>query len=667
MTAGAKISLRVGTPLWEHSERLAEVLALVEEFRETVTEVAFFTGFTHPPLPLTVIEQRAETLVAVMPRFRALGVSAGINHLSTIGHLDENLANSLREPWLHLVDISGAVSKSCYCPSDPDVQAYHRRSYAALALAKPDFIWVDDDVRLESHPPSIQLACFCPRCLARFSEETGHAWTREALAAAFSGGACEERLALRRQWLAHNRGVIRDLLALAREAVDTVDPTIPLGLMTGECAYSGMDYPAWAAAMAGEQAIAVKWRPGGGFYTDDRPHDALGKAHSVGRQIGLLPESITDVQYEHENFPYQRLKKSVRLFNAEIAAAIGAGCTGVALNILSAVPTPLIEEFHPLFAAVEARKAFFDDAVTIFGRSACEGVWTACTRDHFAVMQADGDWGRGPMWGGGLWCANELAEIGLPPAYSPEGARVAVVSGDLALDFDRAAWLKLLAGGVLLDVPALTRLHELGLGEYAGFAPAGEQMPDTIEQFTADPLNGRFGGWQRDCRPSFYQEMTYFLRPTAPEAHILARCVDFTPIDLGIVAGAYENALGGRVAVQGYYPWRSLGTLAKASQMKALLRWLSHDTLPAYVDSFVKVALWCRRDPEGCPALLVLNASMDDLEEVRLCIRDVGDHLWSPEGNGVSQGVARVGTDGVYGIYAISEMKAWEPVVLTAR
>ena len=564
------------------------------------------------------------------------------------------------------MDISGAVSRSCYCPSNPDVQEYIRRCYAALAGARPDFIWVDDDVRMESHPQNIQLACFCPRCLARFAAETGRTWTREALAESFSSGTREARLALRRQWLTHNRALIRDLLALIRAAVDGVDQEIPLGLMTGECPYSGLDYPGWTAAMAGERALEVKWRPGGGFYTDDRPLDALAKAHSVGRQIGLLPDTLTDVQYEHENFPYQRLKKSVRLFTAEIAAAIGAGCTGVALNIVGLVPD--LEEYRSLFEATERRKGFFDEAVAIFGRSACEGIWPACTTDHFAAQQADGDWGRGALWGNGLWCANELAEIGLPMSYTAAGARVALLSGDMALDFDRAAWLKLLAGGVLLDVPALARLHELGLGEYAGFAPAGEQMPDTIEEFTDDPLNGRFAGWQRDCRPSFYHEMTYFMQPTAPDARVLARCVDFTPTDLGIVAGAYQNSLGGRVAVQGYYPWHSLGTLAKASQMKALLRWLSGDTLPAYVDSFAKVALWCRRDEEGQLVLLVLNASMDDLDEVRLCVRDAGEMLWAAKMNdymaGTTDIVMRTEIDGAYGVYELGELKAWEAAIV---
>lgn len=662
----AHISLRVGVPFWRQPALRADLLSVLEEYRETVTEVACFTGFTHPPLPLATIEGWAETLAEALPCFRALGMTAGINHLSTIGHLDENLANSLREPWQHLVDISGAVSRSCYCPEDPDMQEYIRRCYTALAAARPDFIWVDDDVRMESHPSSITLACFCPRCLARFAAETGITWTREALASAFNNGTRQARLALRRQWLSHNRAVIGDLLAHIRAAVDAVDPAIALGLMTGECSYSGLDFPGWTAAMAGGRDLAVKWRPGGGFYTDDRPADALAKAHSVGRQIGLLPDALTDVQYEHENFPYQRLKKSVRLFTAEINAAIGAGCTGVALNILGLAPE--LEEYRPLFSAVAARKGFFDEAVALFGRTACEGVWVAGTRDRFAAQQADGDWARAPLWGGGICCADELAEIGLPLAYTAIGSRVTALSGEMVLDFDREAWLKLLAGGVLLDVPALVRLHELGLGEYTGFAPAGEQMPDTIELFTDDPLNGRFAGWQRDCRPSFYQEMTYFLQPTAPEARVLARGIDFTPTDLGPVAGVYTNTLGGRVAVLGYYPWRSLGTLAKASQLKALLRWLSGDTLPAYVDSFAKVTLWCRRDAQGHPALLVLNASMDDLDDVRLYIRDVGDNLWaSKQGDwreGWTEGVARVDTDGVYGVYELPALRAWEAALL---
>ena len=65
--------------------------------------------------------------------------------------------------------------------------------------------------------------------------------------AAFNTGAREARLALRRQWLADNRAVIRDLLGLCA-AVDRVDPAISLGLMTAN-ALQRMDYPAWTARL----------------------------------------------------------------------------------------------------------------------------------------------------------------------------------------------------------------------------------------------------------------------------------------------------------------------------------------------------------------------------------------------------------------------------------
>lgn len=393
----ARISLRVGVGQWLNPQRREELLALVKEYRDTLDEVAFFTGFTHPPLPLGEIQSRAAVLAELLPQFRALGVSTGINHLATIGHLDENLENSLREPWQHLVDFDGSRSASCYCAADPKMQEYIRSCYVALAKAKPDFLWVDDDLRMESHGP-IRYACFCDLCLATFSKETGKPWTRELLVAALRSGSRPERLALRRQWLAHNRAYLRDLLGVIREAVDGVNPTIPLGLMTGETSYSGYGFGDWVPALAGPKNVPVKWRPGGGFYTDDVPGQLLEKAHSTGRQIAMLPASLREIQYEHENFPYQRLKKSVTTFTAEIAAAIGAGCTGAALNCLGIADDPA-DEYRPYFDGVRAQRTFYDKAAATFGRSPCDGAWSAFTREHFAALQADGDWFAAPTWG----------------------------------------------------------------------------------------------------------------------------------------------------------------------------------------------------------------------------------------------------------------------------
>ena len=659
-----RISIRVGVGQWITRKRREELLAFVKEYRDTINEVAFFTGFTHPPLPLAEIESRAAVLAEVLPEFKAPGVTAGINHLATIGHLDENLENSLREPWQHLVDFNGPISASCYCVADPRMQSYLRSCYIALAKAKPDFIWVDDDVRMESHGP-IRFACFCDRCMATFSRESGQPWTRETLVAALGSGPQPERLALRRQWLAHNRAYLKDLLTKIREAVDSVAPSIPLGLMTGETSYSGYGFGDWVPALAGPNKLPVKWRPGGGFYTDEVPTQLLDKAHSAGRQIALLPASLTEIQYEHENFPYQRLKKSVTIFTAEIAAAIGAGCTGAALNCLGIAEDPA-DEYRPYFNGVRARKAFYDKAVATFGRSPCEGVWTAFTRDHFAALQPDGDWFTSPCWGGDMHYCNETAEIGIPLAYSREGARVAALSGDGCLDFSKEDLLTLLAGGLILDVPALARLHELGLGEHAGFAVRGRKEKDTIERFTSDPINARFAGWHRDCRPSFYPEAAWLIEPISPHARPLSEIIDFTPKSFGPASGVFQNRLGGRVAVFGYYPWRSLQSLAKTSQRKSVCRWLSRDKVPAYISSYTKAAIWCRRNRQGRPSILLLNASADALASVSLHCRDA-DRLDVTRIVGQTEELPKTGTDGPYSIFRIPGIGPWEPVLLTTR
>jgi hypothetical protein len=581
-----------------------------------------------------------------------------------MGHCDENLPFSLNEPtWQHLVDLGGAVSPSCYCVADPQVQGYVHRCYKALAGAAPEFIWLDDDLRLENHG-AIAKACFCGYCLADFAEQTGRRWTREELRQAFSAGQAEERLPLRRAWIEHNRRYFQGLSRRVRAAVDEANPTIVLGQMTGEIAYSGYGFDAWAEALAGPREVAVKWRPGGGFYTDDVPLAALDKAHATGRQVACLPPRVTDIQYEHENFPYQVLRKSRTVFTTEMATAIGAGCTGVALNC-TGISTDPLDEYRPYFDSVHAAEAFFHHAVDSFRRSPPEGLWTAFTQDHLATQAPDGDWGPVPSWGASLGAANELAQIGIPLAYAQQGAAVTLLSGNNVLEFDPGQIQALLAGAVVLDGVALQHLERLGLSQLAGFKVGATRVVDVTEVFSADPLNGRFAGWHRDCRPSFWPETSYLLDPISPAARPLATATDFAPATVGLCSGVFENALGGRVAVQGYYPWRSLQSLAKAAQMKALLRWLSRDRLPAYVESFHRVALWCRRDLRGKPALMLVNASLDAAEG--LCVALCGDveRLLVRHLEGRAQTIVRQARRGAYSVFVLPPVGAWQPLLCT--
>jgi hypothetical protein len=159
-----------------------------------------------------------------------------------------------------------------------------------------------------------------------------------------------------------------------------------------------------------------------------------------------------------------------------------------------------------------------------------------------------------------LACLTELTEIGLPPAYGKEGAKIHLFSGDAVHAFSRRELEEMLGQAVLMDGPALRHLQELGLAELAGFEIAGTRERDTLERdtlerFTSDPLNGPHAGWWRDCRPSFWRTDAFLLRPTGPGSRTLAELIDLQQQSHGPVMGVSENRLGGRVAALGYYPW----------------------------------------------------------------------------------------------------------------
>jgi len=662
MQMRSRISLRVSTYFWTSPQRCGELLTLLKNYKGVIDEVAFFTGFTHPPVPLKVIEERAGILEKVIPEFKALGLSSGINHLATFGHLDENLENSLNEPWQRMMDIDGNISKGCYCPLDPDFRKYIAKAYILLAKAKPDFIWIDDDFRMESHGP-VSHCCFCDRCIARFSEETGRTWTRGSLKKSFYSGSIDEQVCLRKKWLEHNRRILSDIASEIRSAVDTVDSSIPLGLMSAELLYGGLGFDRIWKELAGPKNIKVMWRPGGGFYTDYAPLEMLQKAHTIGRQVSWIPQEVCDIQSEIENFPYQKLKKSILVPALECAVYIGAGCTGAALNIFGISSDPF-QEYVPYFEKVKEFRNFYDYEVKAFGRSSCEGIWFAMNRDYYSTLALNSDWFTASPWAG-IGAVNEIAEIGLPLAYSKDGAFVSVLSGDNILSFSKEEILKILSGGVIADARALARLNETGMSEYTGFEVLYLREQDTVEVLTEDEINGDFAGWHRDCRQSFWQETAYVLKPTNNKSRVISEAIDFADKKIGPVGGIFENKLSGRIAVLGYYPWRNFHSLAKTTQMKSIFRWLSKETIPAYIQSFHKIALWCRRDAKGRTCLLLLNASLDRSEKIKVCVCGNIERMTLVRTDCHRELLKSSGRDQGYSVFEIKEMNPWEVVLLT--
>jgi hypothetical protein len=217
-----------------------------------------------------------------------------------------------------------------------------------------------------------------------------------------------------------------------------------------------------------------------------------------------------------------------------------------------------------------------------------------------------------------------LGEIGIPICYDFAGRTATALSRTAPLAFTREQLREIFSGGVLMDVEAWQTMERLGLAGWTGVRAVKGYDVDVHEELSNHPLNGRFAGWSRDCRQSFWKERAWALEPASEKTTALALLRDYGEKELGTGMTAFENELGGRVVVMGLHPWTQVHSLAKSSQMKAIVEWASNGRVPAMVESYSRISMWCRSTTSGKRAIVLLNTSLDPAEPVELRVKAPG-------------------------------------------
>lgn len=666
MLKQAFMSIRVPSERWKDAGQLEELLGLLEKNRNMADSLALFTCFTHSPPPLPAMLELGELLRVRIPEIKQRGFGCGINVLTTIGHHNENLPNSLQGNYTRRTDLDGNVCEGVFCPNDGRfVAEYVVPVYKVMAASDPDYIWVDDDVR-SGHMP-LREDCFCDFCLERFAGAAGARYDRESLSHAFASGTAAQKLKIRKQWLQAKRDTVNRLLATIEQTVHEVNPAIALGFMTGERYSDGYDFDTQANLLKGPSDGKVMWRPGGGFYRDDRPKEMAGKAHEIGRQVALIQPLVTEIQSEIENFNYEALGKSIHVNLAETAVYIAAGCTGAAYNLIN-LYEDIVSEKGALFAALADKRPFYDELVSAQQTEPPLGIYTGWNKDSEAAGALVGD---GLRWPAGARVepsfANELFEIGLPAAYRPDAAGIIFLKGEAPYAFSKEELLGWLSKGVYADGPAIQALNELGFAEYTGFVVEGYHDVDCVERLTADEVNGAESGRRRDCRQSFWKCPCASFAVTGEGARTLAEAIDYSDtVKAACSMGIFDNSLGGRVCASGYYPWNFALGSHKAAQMKSLMLWLSKNTLPAYVSTHHKVNLWVRKNSAGKPVVTMLNQSLDNASGLRIRLKDYFGKLTVTDMNLQKTAVCPCQTENGYTEYRIPDISPLSVCLVSA-
>lgn len=613
--AGADITWRIHVEQWESDGAFEEFLDTLRHLHLT-GKLALFTNDTHVPQDLeTCLLPRFEILARRVEELHRIGYCVGANHLCTLGHVEEDLGRLTKVEASHFTDLAGHAEAGRFCPNDPRWREHYLAPlFTALAQTGVDFIYTDDDIRLGVRA----RGCFCDICMKRINAFLGCDCTRETLADFFE---CEDQALAdtrKRRLLQYNRETVADLQGFIARTVHAVRPGLPMGVMDGLNAWGGFNFPEVFEAVRGPEKSPVLWRPGGGFYDDTRPDEILEKANHVLGEAAMLPDGVAAVEAELENFNYQRLAKSERMVENEAVLYTAAGATGVAYNVFHTTESDPPEVAYPLLRRLEGIRPYLDRLADRGRRLRPRGVCAPRTRDLFVLnnhglgkwLERTVEWPRG-------FISSPLCKIGIPIAYRPEEASCFAIGGLDAWSYTDDEIRSFLARGAYLDASSAQILAERGFGDLVGFdVVSHEPLHDAIEEYAAHPLNGADAGRRRYARPSFWKGETAALRHHKG-ASVASRLVDFSGGVLADCAsGSFENSLGGRVFVSGYYPWDSAFFKSRGDQLKRIFRWLSKGRLPGHVASHHRVALWVC----GENRVVLLNMSLDPAEGVRLVL-----------------------------------------------
>ncbi|WP_214626342.1 hypothetical protein [Paenibacillus agaridevorans] len=274
----------------------------------------------HPSL-----ESLRERLPLMAKRFaevRAAGMSPMVNYYVTLGHANMLPAEHAKA-FTDMVDGKGRVEHGCPCPLCPEFRSYIYGAYKLFASLDVDAVWIDDDFRLFGRAQTDSFLCFCDRHMEAFSNRMGVAYGRDEINEALRKdplGCTPVELQLRRDWRAFQEDILVEFGVLLREACESANPDIQMGLMTNTIEMMlrhGRHLDAEIKALRTKNKPEPHIRLGGASYTDEHLPGILDRCVTFDALAAMITEP-SQLSSEIEQFPWTIGGKSARALALEL-------------------------------------------------------------------------------------------------------------------------------------------------------------------------------------------------------------------------------------------------------------------------------------------------------------------------------------------------------------
>ena len=558
--------------------------------------------------PIKVVEKYADAFGKLRSALRDTDIQVGILVQSLVGH---GWAGTNKvEGGMEFAYNQKGITVYRQCMMDPNFRKYVWDSMVLLAKQKPAFFLMDDDTRLINNS-SNGVECFCDSHMKYYNRIMPRQFSdRMELIKYLENAPADDPVV--KIFEAERRKLLLGFAQLIRDAIDSVDPSIPCGYCSGGGEYLLMGDIARTLAGKNESFLRIN----DANYLEQQTRDFNVSMY----QCAFKSRAAGDIDYildESDTCPHSRYSKSAISMHSHIAGSILYGTSGGKLWITdlqngTLVSTGAYEEIiHKNLGFYNALRAEMDGIEWVGAVTPLIDV-----RKNFNPARA-----RGGFYLWKDWQRNLLNIYGIPARYEyiPQAQDgIFLLTGDVVKCLDDDELKTVLSAKAIVDGYAAKEIAKRGFSEYLGCTPVDKPFRSSGEFFTF-PATAK--------RTRFQNNFTLpYLDNLAQGVEILGECklVDRATGEVtSNVPGTilYRNPAGGTVVTRsvavGVNPYNDYGPAVKDMLLEILSR-LDENSIPFYVGEEQPIHFRCGKLKDGGYLLALVNLGFDELKNVDL-------------------------------------------------
>jgi len=633
-------ALRRTLPLWSFEENIKELIEFLPKYKvdELIVKIDS-EEFTHGQPPLEWVQNYQEKLFRIKEAMEKLGIVYSLNPWITIGHCDRGRNAMEQLPGLKtLVGHDGTELTSCACPLSEVWRQHFSKVWSLYAETKPHVMWIEDDIRTFNHKP-VEFSCFCSAHLEMFSRRVGRKVSREELVAAILQDGKPHPW--RKEYLDMQSEVMTDTVGFIAKTVHAVSPNSSLGLMSSgprsHC-LEGRNWNEFSNALADGKKLYS--RPP--LFYDESLETLYFAADNVKLTRRCVPSGAIE-QSELDNAPFTQYAHSTVFTFLKLVLSYAYGCHGVTMNLYDHSGTPM--EADPSVGKMLADKKEYLNtlAAKCGGDGSFRGVQLLFNEKSSYLKHLDkGDLAVGKFEGiaksseysmltdDGDSVMQMLEGLGIPTTYDDED--VVATCGQTLRCYSDDEIMKILHKGLLLDATAAKILFDRGFGKYIGIKSIETPvLIDDLGSFSAEEYcNAGFGGADKKfltlTLPGYYARPKMSLAEISETSEIISYAVNPDAERVNVLMSAFENELGGRVAVHlldlNSAYGRNFNHPFRVQQLQAVTNWLAKGKLLITVKGEGAYPLVFRKDSENSSIIGFFNLTFDPWQQVEFKLHD---------------------------------------------